>query len=151
MLCASGLSRATSRSSTRWAGLNTRCAAIPPFVGIGPWCVVLSHSAGGKRLSTISLSSQSHVSFQPNPPRRKKSVAPNPLSHLTWPLVLRQVRAWLDPYIMLNRYWRAFSPLPPPLPLQRLLDRLWRGNGIDFYSSASPVSTNYRYSEFHKD
>jgi hypothetical protein len=107
-----------------------------PFVGIGPWYVVLSPSAGGKPLSTNSSNSQKSWTFQATRPCRKKSVVSNPLSQLTWPLALRQVRAWLDPYIMLNRYWRAFSPLPPPRSLQLLLDWLWRGNGIDFYSSA---------------
>jgi hypothetical protein len=28
-----------------------------------------------------------------------------------WPVALRKVRAWLEPWLMLGRYWRAWSPL----------------------------------------
>ncbi len=140
MVCAIGLSKAISKSSIPWAGLNIRYAAIRAFVSIATWCVVPSPFAGGKRLSANSLSGLKHCPFQANQPCRnhKKNLTPNLLSHLTWPLALRQVRAWLEPFIMLNRYWRAFSPLPPPLSLQHLLDWLWHGNGINFYSSAKP-------------
>jgi hypothetical protein len=34
---------------------------------------------------------------------------------------------------MLWRYWRAWSATPPPPALQRLLDWLWEGRGIDLY------------------
>ncbi len=101
-------------------------------------CCAFTALAGGKRLSTNAFSGQKHCQRQVHQLCRnhKKSVPPNPLSPLTWPLVLRQVRAWLEPYVMLNRYWRAFSPLPPPRSLQYLLDRLCRGYPINFYSSA---------------
>src|SRR5215207_2215941 len=31
----------------------------------------------------------------------------------SWPVALRKVRSWLEPYVMLVRYWRAFSDLCP--------------------------------------
>jgi hypothetical protein len=58
------------------------------------------------------------------PPRR-------PL--LCWPVALRAVRAWLEPWIMLWRYWRAWSTAPPPASLARLLERLWQGHGLYLY------------------
>lgn len=54
---------------------------------------------------------------------------------VSWPRALRQVRAWLEPWIMLWRYWRAWSPLPPPFALQELLESLWHGNGINLYKT----------------
>jgi hypothetical protein len=32
---------------------------------------------------------------------------------ISWPMALRAVRAWLEPWIMLRRYWQGWSPLPP--------------------------------------
>jgi hypothetical protein len=43
------------------------------------------------------------------------------------------VQAWLHPWTMLWRWWRAWSALPPPPPLQALLDWLWRGHPIDCF------------------
>jgi hypothetical protein len=37
---------------------------------------------------------------------------------------------------MLWRYWRAWSTLPPPLDLQRLLEWVWQGRGIDLYNTS---------------
>ena len=51
----------------------------------------------------------------------------------SWPLALRRVRAWLEPGIMLGRYWRAWSAKPPPPALQQLLDWLWEGHAIYLY------------------
>jgi hypothetical protein len=53
---------------------------------------------------------------------------------LTWPRALRRVRAWLEPWVMLRRYWQAWSVKPPPPQLQALLDWLWQGQGIDLYA-----------------
>jgi len=49
---------------------------------------------------------------------------------------LRAVRAWLEPWILLWRYFRAWSTLPPPLELARLLEWVWQGRGINLYSTA---------------
>ncbi len=55
---------------------------------------------------------------------------------VSWPAALRAVRGWLEPWIMLRRYWRGWSQLPPPPALQLLLGRLEQGHAILLYSSA---------------
>jgi hypothetical protein len=74
----------------------------------------------------------------PSTPRaRKKSLAAAKLPlALSWPRALRLVRSWLEPAIMLRRYWHAYSPSPPPFALHLLLAWLWCGNGINVYTSA---------------
>ena len=49
---------------------------------------------------------------------------------LSWPLALRQVQGWLDPWTMLWRYWRAWSSAPPPPALQALLDAVGSGHPL---------------------
>jgi hypothetical protein len=51
----------------------------------------------------------------------------------SWPVALRRVRAWLEPGIMLWRYWRAWSAKAPPPALQQLLDWLWEWHSIALY------------------
>jgi len=36
---------------------------------------------------------------------------------------------------MLSRYWKAWSPLPPPPSFHMLLDSLRQGHGMDLYAS----------------
>ena len=43
------------------------------------------------------------------------------------------VRAWLAPWSVLERCWRAWSPAPPPRQLQRLLDALAAGQALHLY------------------
>jgi hypothetical protein len=62
--------------------------------------------------------------------KRRTDTQPAPLS---WPRALRKVRSWLAPYVMLWRYWRAFSGIPPPPELRRLLEQLFAGRGIYLY------------------
>lgn len=57
-------------------------------------------------------------------------------STLTWPAALRQVRAWLTPWIWLRRWWRAWSSAPPPPELHALLDALAHGYPLPFYDSS---------------
>lgn len=52
---------------------------------------------------------------------------------MSWPQALRAVRGWLEPSIMLNRYWRAFSGMDPPPQLRRLLERVFCGEGLYLY------------------
>jgi SRSO17 transposase len=52
-----------------------------------------------------------------------------------WPVALRAVRAWLEPWVLLRRYWRAWSALPPPPALRALLEYLRHGYGLDLYAS----------------
>ncbi len=40
---------------------------------------------------------------------------------------VRAVGECLQPYVMLNRYWRSFSGRPPPLELKALLERVFSG------------------------
>jgi hypothetical protein len=61
----------------------------------------------------------------------KKSTTEPPLS---WPRALRKVRSWLQPYVMLLRYWRAYTDLPPPKELQRLLEGLLCGERLYLYA-----------------
>lgn len=65
--------------------------------------------------------------------KKKGSSPPNHRPTISWPVALRQVRAWLQPWIMLSRFWRAWSPLPPPFLLQQLLDWLWEAKPINLY------------------
>ena len=58
----------------------------------------------------------------------------SPRPPVSWPVALRSVRAWLEPWMLLGRYWRAWSDLPPPSALQRLLEWLWEGHPIDCYA-----------------
>jgi len=55
---------------------------------------------------------------------------------VSWPVALGAVRAWLEPWIMLRRYWHGWSPLPPSPELRFLLAWLERGQAISLYSSA---------------
>ncbi len=53
-----------------------------------------------------------------------------------WPLALRRVRAWLEPAWFLWRCWTAWSDLPPPAPVQALLDWLSHGFPLMLYDAS---------------
>lgn len=53
---------------------------------------------------------------------------------MSWPEALRTVRVWLEPWVMLRRYCRAFSNLPPPPELRVLLERVFSGRGLYLYA-----------------
>jgi hypothetical protein len=44
------------------------------------------------------------------------------------------VRGWLEPWLLLTRWWQAWSDLPPPPAVRQLLDRLWDGHPLDCYA-----------------
>ncbi len=67
---------------------------------------------------------------------KKISEARGVRPQVSWPLALRAVRAWLEPWIMLRRYWSGWSQQPPPPALQLLLSWLEHGHAIALYSSA---------------
>ncbi len=52
---------------------------------------------------------------------------------MSWPEALRVVRGWLEPYVMLWRYWRAYCGMPPPLELKALLEQVFSGRGLYLY------------------
>ena len=64
----------------------------------------------------------------------KRSDASHKAADLSWPVAPRRVRAWLEPYVMLMRYWRAFLDLPPPEELKALLEWVFSGKGLYLYA-----------------
>jgi hypothetical protein len=67
----------------------------------------------------------------------RKKIRPS----VSWPVALRQVRSWLQPWVLLTLWWRDWTEQPPP---PALLDWLWNGHGIPYYDTSEPLSTNYR-------
>jgi len=51
----------------------------------------------------------------------------------SWPRALRAVRAWLSPWIALQRWWTAWSKAPPPAQLQALMNSVAAGCGLHLY------------------
>ena len=64
----------------------------------------------------------------------------------SWPQALRKVSAWLQPYVMLLRYWRAYTDLHPPEDLEALLDRLFSARG----STSMSISNKLPLRRFSK-
>ena len=50
----------------------------------------------------------------------------------SWPVAVREVQRWLDPWVMLWRFWRAWSNAPPPPALQALLYAVGNGQPLRF-------------------
>src|SRR2546430_11698213 len=130
MGCACGLNRATNRSEGPWDGRSTKFEAIEPSGGIGNWSVVPSPFAG--TITTIaapmmlgfqnirvarSLSKKNRFLSRLGEPGKTMSGQTLVRPQLSWPKALREVRAWLEPWILLQRYWRARGPPAPPPPL----------------------------------
>jgi len=87
-----------------------------------------------KHLSRQLLKSQRFLSmWQQRGKKLSKETGSRP--SLCWPVALRAVRGWLEPWIMLRRFWRAWSEQPPPPLLQHLLDQLGRGQGLFLYGT----------------
>jgi hypothetical protein len=53
---------------------------------------------------------------------------------LCWPEALRKVRTWLEPYVMLMRYWKAYSEKPPPKELRRQFEWVFLCKGLYRYA-----------------
>jgi hypothetical protein len=51
----------------------------------------------------------------------------------SWPRAIRAVRAWLTPWITLQRWWQARSKPPPPPQLQALMNSVAAGRGLHLY------------------
>jgi|SRR5581483_12388011 len=104
-------------------------------------CYHASHSSCATAPATLGLSA-SPVPAQPDVPvpetgaRKKISEENDKRPRVSWPLALRAVRGWLEPWIMLRRYWHGWSQQLPPPALQLLLRQLEQGQPIALYRSA---------------
>jgi len=128
-----GSSRAASRSRTSWAGPTSRSARTPRSGGTRPWSTARSASAGTpgsartRRSTTLRRRSQSPAAERGGP----RAAAPLPAP--SWPRAIRAVRAWLSPWIALQRWWQEWSNAPPPPQLQALIDSVAAGCGLHLY------------------
>ena len=52
---------------------------------------------------------------------------------MSWSALLRRVRGWLEPFVWMWRYWRAFSRGAPPRQLSDLLEKCRRGGSLYLY------------------
>src|SRR5215217_1388825 len=136
MVCGCGWNRATSRSNMCWDGATTRSGATLRSAVIGRWCAAHFRFAGGLT-----------VAYRPRRwPKRTMILAPiwrgggEKRPRVSWPETLRLVRGWLEPYVMLWRYWRAFSGMPPPKELKALLEQVFSGTGLYLYAHYQQTS-----------
>jgi len=74
-----------------------------------------------------------HRSPGPAAERGGAGVAVPPPPAPSWPRALRAVRAWLSPWIALQRWWTAWSKAPPPPQLQALISSVAAGCGLHLY------------------
>src|SRR5260370_41920890 len=89
-----------------------------------------------KRYRSQKLPPTSAFLLTQREPGKKISEEKGERPRVSWPLALRAVRGWLEPWIMLRRYWSGGSPQRPPPALQFLLQWLEHGQGTALYSSA---------------
>jgi hypothetical protein len=110
-----------------WANGHDRLAAVPPLaVAVARPSAPAAATNAQAEMPPVLGENQSAG----RPPR--SSGRPQ----IAWPVALRQVRAWLEPWIMLGRYWRGWTVLPPPQPLQTLLDWVGSGHPIQLYDTS---------------
>ena len=108
-----GSSRVISRSRTSWAGPTSRSAPIPRSAATRPWSTARSASAGPPG-SPITRSSMTRHR-RPDPAAERGGTEPaGPPPAPSWPRALRAIRAWLFPWIALQRWWPAWSTRPRP-------------------------------------
>lgn len=143
---APGLSRITNTSNTPSVGPSIRCVMTPPCGDTGSWSAALSPFAGITSVNSKRVREKRFPSRlrQPRSQRlvvlrqalgrgKKISAATIRRLQVSWPRALRAVRAWLEPWIMLRRYWRAWSEQPPPGPLQGLFEAVAHGQPLFLY------------------
>ena len=70
---------------------------------------------------------------RPEPTRGERGIRAAVPPAPSWPQALRTVRAWLSPWITLQRWWTAWSKAPPPPPLQALISSVAAGCGLHLY------------------
>ncbi len=112
-----------------WSGYQVRNDAAS--AATGSWRAAPSRSAGGPtgacpRRTTNERREIYRAGRREGRGKRRPSAS--------WPQALREVRGWLEPWVMLWRYWRAFSDLPPPTELRALLERVFSGRGLCLYA-----------------
>ncbi|MBO0780089.1 MAG: hypothetical protein J2P37_14795 [Ktedonobacteraceae bacterium] len=121
--------------------------ATQPSGGIGSWSAAPSASVGitlvrlvvGQRKPLLSHRRQEFFWRQMVPEKtgergKKIRQGNGQRFQMSWPRALRAVRSWLEPWILLRRYWRAWSEQPPPGPLQGLVEALAHGQHLFLYS-----------------
>ena len=110
---ATGSSRtATSRSKTSWAGPTSRSAPMSRSAATRPWSTARSASAGTPGSPIIRHGMRvRHRGRDPAAERGGPSAAAPPPAP-SWPRALRAIRAWLSPWIALQRWWPAWSVRP---------------------------------------
>src|SRR5215216_4608740 len=109
-----------------------RCAAI------GSSSCAHFRSAGGLTYGNTTRWHLSRRCQRRSPCRRrwwggKEEQTKNRRPPLSWPVALREVHSWLDPWVMLWRFWRAWSKAPPPPQLRALLDAVGEGHPLNVY------------------
>jgi len=128
-----GSSRAASRSRTRWAGPTSRSAPMSRSAATRPWSTARSASAGPPgSMTTPPRPSLRHRGQDPAAERGGPHAAVPPPAP-SWPRTLRAIRAWLSPWIALQRWWPAWSTAPPPPQLQALINSVAAGCGLHLY------------------
>jgi hypothetical protein len=74
-----------------------------------------------------------HAVPQPEPGGGERGPPAAPAPPPSWPRAIRAVRAWLSPWIALQRWWAAWSKAPPPPQLQALISSVAAGYGLHLY------------------
>ena len=67
------------------------------------------------------------------PAKRRQGEKRRPQRWVPWPVALRQVRGWLMPWTVLQRWWHAWRQGPLPSALQMLLEWVAEGNALNVY------------------
>jgi hypothetical protein len=154
-----GSNRALNRSSTRfrWSQYQVRsdramrrhwqlvCCAFSHLAAIMP--VMPRRSRCKRPESHLSRKCLPSKAFLPQRQERgkKSSEEKEMRPQLSWPRARRSVRGWLEPWIMLRRYWHGWSQ--QPLPASRC-NSCFVGLNADTPSHSAvqldPSSTNYR-------
>ena len=130
---ATGSSRVISRSRTSWAGPISRSAPTSRSAATRPWSTARSASAGTPGSTTIRHRTSLRHRGQDPAAERGGPRAAVPAPAPSWPRALRAIRAWLSPWIALQRWWPAWSTAPPPPQLQALMNSVAAGCGLHLY------------------